>query len=312
MNHAGMDPLISDIREFIEEKLDQGYRKFIIYPFGDVGMRVKEILNTAYGIQEDYIIDNKLCKYNKKIRELSDLIRGGTKIKEYAVLLSSTNSDIYSELKNTVLELFEEKQIAELSCMKNKKDDSNITLWHTSIGKYSYGPICHDHKLIKSIGSFCSFAAGVDVVQNHEIRYLTTHPMIYEGKNIEEIDMDYNCFRNFPWYFEGVQPKEIVMKNRRCTIGNDVWLGKNVTITNGVNIGNGVIAGAGAVITKDVPDYAIVMGVPARIVRFRYSEEEIAELNKIKWWDWTNEEIRERYDDFYLPIEEFIRKWKVD
>lgn len=65
-------------------------------------------------------------------------------------------------------------------------------------------------------------------------------------------------------------------------------------------------------ITNDIPDYAIVMGVPARIVKFRYTEEEIAELNKIKWWDWSDDKIRERYDDFYLPIEEFIRKWKSD
>lgn len=65
-------------------------------------------------------------------------------------------------------------------------------------------------------------------------------------------------------------------------------------------------------ITKDIPDYAIVMGVPARIVKFRYTEEEIAELNKIKWWEWSDDKIRERYDDFYLPIKEFIRKWKSD
>lgn len=82
---------------------------------------------------------------------------------------------------------------------------------------------------------------------------------------------------------------------------------KNVTITNYSNSGNGVIAAAGAVITKDVPDYAIVAGVPARIIRYRYTPEQIKALNKIAWWDWSDDEIRERFDDFYLPIEEFIK-----
>lgn len=95
---------------------------------------------------------------------------------------------------------------------------------------------------------------------------------------------------------------------KKCKIGNDVWLGKDVLITNGADIGNGVVAGAGAVITKDVPDYAVVAGVPARIIRYRYEEEEIEALNRIAWWNWPDEKIRENYEDFYLDIKEFIRK----
>lgn len=88
-----------------------------------------------------------------------------------------------------------------------------------------------------------------------------------------------------------------------------MWLGQNVIITNYSDIGNGVIAGAGAVITKSVPDYAILAGIPARIIGFRYSEDEIACLNRISWWDWTDKEIAERYDDLYLPVQEFIKKY---
>lgn len=79
-------------------------------------------------------------------------------------------------------------------------------------------------------------------------------------------------------------------------------------ITNGANIGNGVIAGANAVITKDVPDYAVV-GCPARIIRYRYEKHQIEALNRITWWDWRDDEIRDRYDDFFLPIEDFIEKY---
>lgn len=85
-------------------------------------------------------------------------------------------------------------------------------------------------------------------------------------------------------------------------------MGKNVIITNYSNIGNGVIAGAGAVITKDVPDYAIVAGVPARIIRYRYDTEQIKKLNGIAWWDWPDDKIRNNYEDFFLDINSFIRK----
>ncbi len=106
--------------------------------------------------------------------------------------------------------------------------------------------------------------------------------------------------------------KEKLTLNRRITIGNDVWLGRNVIITNGANIGNGVIAGAGSIITKDIPDYAVVVGAPARIVKFRFSKEQIEEMNKICWWDWPDELIRERYYDFYLDADSFIKKYRVN
>lgn len=107
-----------------------------------------------------------------------------------------------------------------------------------------------------------------------------------------------------------MRPKAKAEKKKcRIAIGNDVWLGKNVIITNFSDIGNGVIAGAGTVITKDVPDYAVIAGVPARIIRYRYLPDQIEALNKIAWWDWTDDEIRERYDDLYLNIEDFIKKY---
>lgn len=105
-----------------------------------------------------------------------------------------------------------------------------------------------------------------------------------------------------------MNPHGSFYKTRRIKIGNDVWLGRNVLITNGFNIGDGVIADA--IITKDVPDYAIVMGLTARVTHYRYPLEQIKELNKIAWWDWTNEEIRERFEDFCLPIDKFLGKYR--
>ena len=108
------------------------------------------------------------------------------------------------------------------------------------------------------------------------------------------------------------RPKAKDIKVQRIKIGHDVWFGKNVTVTTSVStIGNGVIAAAGAIITKDIPDYAIVAGVPARVIRYRYSDSQIKSLNRIRWWDWTDDEIRSRFEDFYIPIEDFIKKYDV-
>ncbi len=290
------ETLVCQIRRCIEEKI-QGGKKFIIFPFGDVGMQVKHVLNEVYGIQEGYILDNNLCRYNPQIHELSFL--STIDCKDFFLILACTNADIYMNLKLEVEKYFNDEDIVELSSM------SNIT----RIGKHSYGPLCCNHMLIESIGAFCSFAIGSEVVFNHEMRYITTSPIIYigaEGKNTKK----YEWYKNAPWYVEGLCPKkEKVKQFKRIRIGNDVWLGHNVLITNYSNIGNGVIAGAGSVITKDVPDFAIVAGVPARIIRYRYTKEEINCMNQIAWWNWSDQEIRERYDDFYLPVQEFIRKY---
>ena len=306
-----------EIRKCIEKALERGKRDFIIYPFGFLGLEVKSILNEIYGIQEAFVIDSNLCRYNPAIKDVDFLKE--IDCSKYVLFLASENPEIHEVLKKNATAYFEEDSILEFEKItktprlevKKQKNKQNFTGGggkKTKIGKYSYGPICVDHPYIESIGNFCSFAVGVAVAQNHEMKFLTTSPMIYFGKRYRGID--YKEYLKEPWYFDGVCPRdELIEPARRITIGNDVWLGRNVIITNYANIGNGVIAGAGAVITKDVPDYAVVVGVPARIIRYRYTPPQIAALNRIKWWDWTDDEIRERYDDLYLPVEEFIRKY---
>lgn len=298
--------LEQQIRRAIENGLKCREKEFIIFPFGDIGVRVKNCLNTCYGIEEAYIIDNHLCKYNPKIKDIAFL--DTLNLKDYVVLLASTDSSKYDELKVCLLEYFPRESIVELPMMLKAKEEK-IKRYTTLIGKYSYGPLCCDHRYIKSIGAFSGFGKGSNVVLNHPMEYITMHPMIYAGRADEEVEYEYDELKKRPWYFPGVQPHDIKKVNRRITIGNDVWFGENVIVTNGANIGNGVIAGAGAVITKDVPDYAVVVGVPARIIRYRYTPEQIEKLNKIAWWDWPDEVIRERYDDFYLDIEEFLEKY---
>lgn len=286
----------------------KGGVKVVVYPVGYIGMLAINIMQTIYNIEPVLLLDNHKCKFNEKIKPT--IILNNVDTSEYVLFLTSTNVDIYAELKLNVNSFFCEDRIIELERMVPYSSNT-FENYTTKIGKYSYGSICvKNHRWIESIGAFCSFADGVDFVTNHEFRYVTTHPIIFDGKHIEGYEYPFEHHNVFDYYMHGIEPKtEKVKKQKRAKIGNDVWLGRNVIVTNSANIGNGVIAGAGAVITKDVPDYAIVAGVPAKIIRYRYSPNEIEALNEIAWWNWSDDEIRERFDDFYLPIDEFIEKY---
>lgn len=91
-------------------------------------------------------------------------------------------------------------------------------------------------------------------------------------------------------------------------IGHDVWIGDGVRLMNGVTIGNGSIIGAEAVISKDVPDYAVVVGNPQEIKRIRFTAEQIARLEKIGWWWWSKEEVLDRLEDM-KDISNFLKKY---
>ena len=93
-------------------------------------------------------------------------------------------------------------------------------------------------------------------------------------------------------------------------IGHDVWIGNNVLILSGIRIGNGAIVGAGSVVTKDVKEYQIVGGNPAKQIRYRFSEFQIKQLLKISWWNWADEKIEASKKDIMSEnIDDFIRKY---
>ena len=305
------------IKKVIEEQILEGNKEFIIFPYGEQGYLTKKILNESYVIQEKYIIDNHLSKFNPEIKDVAFLSM--IDCRKYKVLITSDNKDIYEEIREIIKQYMPEENIIDLF---SKERIEKRGPKKTEVGKYSYGPLC-DHWLVESVGAFCCFGPETEVVGNHAMNYISMHPFLYDG-----IDKENGCIKGEEWYlidkedekrvllapsyFPGVNPRGKRDRFRRITIGNDVWLGRRVIVTNGSNIGNGVIAGAGAVITKNVPDYAVVGGVPARIIRYRYTPEQIKALNQIAWWDWPDEKIREYYNDFYLSVEEFIKKHNIN
>ncbi|MFP8965850.1 CatB-related O-acetyltransferase [Pokkaliibacter sp. CJK22405] len=160
------------------------------------------------------------------------------------------------------------------------------------VGKYSYGyeSFCFSGSLVEKVGAFCSINNTARIGEfNHPLDAITTHPLLYvaEGEKLG--------YEGVP----GLLPAEALMdiyavpSNGPIVIGNDVWIGANAVVLPGVTIGDGAVIGAGAVVTKDVPDYAIVTGIPARVARYRFTDNEIAILKKVQWWQWSDERIRE-------------------
>ena len=140
-----------------------------------------------------------------------------------------------------------------------------------------------------SIGSYCSFARGVTIVASGEHNHggVATYP--------------------FAAILDGNINKDTYSKGS-IRIGNDVWIGANATILSGVTIGDGAVVAAGSVVVKPVPPYAIVGGVPAMIIKYRFPSETIARLIHVAWWEWPHTLIEKNKDLFYLDVNDFLEK----
>jgi len=161
--------------------------------------------------------------------------------------------------------------------------DRNNYVYGSEIGRHSYTG--SDTKIIRStIGSFTSISWNVSIGgANHDYTRVTTHAFLYN-------DMDHLRPDGMPPVYDRFE--------KSCVIGNDVWIGTGAILLRNLTIGDGAVIAAGAVVTGDVPPYAIVAGVPAKIVKYRFPEERIAELQEIRWWNWPDEKIRENIDWF--------------
>ena len=156
-------------------------------------------------------------------------------------------------------------------------------LHNVQLGDYSY--FAKNAQVANAtIGKFCSIGpnccCGLGI---HPTDGVSTHPIFYCGEMAE---------------------------HKPVTIGNDVFIGANVTVLDGVTIGDGAVIGAGAVVSKDIPPYAIAVGCPIEIKKYRFTAEQIAALQRIQWWNWDEErlkDVKEMFDD----INAFIKKHDV-
>lgn len=149
------------------------------------------------------------------------------------------------------------------------------------------------------IGKYCSIGYGVVIIAN-------------QGHNLTTGYRDYRVATypvavvgNHGWKSSYCLPE----KRNYVIIGNDVLIGANAIILPGVTVGDGAIIGAGSVVTHNVPAYAVVAGVPAKILRYRYTKEQISKLLKIAWWNWDEQKIFDNMDYFYGKVDVFIEKF---
>ncbi|WP_280847378.1 CatB-related O-acetyltransferase [Rheinheimera maricola] len=161
--------------------------------------------------------------------------------------------------------------------------DRNNLIYHSQIGRLTYTGM-NTVIMHAQIGQFCALSWGVTVGPGeHDYSKVTTHDFLYNpfyGLMPEYEQIPYNRFE------------------RPCTIGNDVWLGANVTVLRGCNIGNGAVIGANATVTTDIPPYAIAVGSPAKVIRYRFDTDSIARLQALNWWDLPLSDIRAHYQIF--------------
>lgn len=137
------------------------------------------------------------------------------------------------------------------------------------------------------VGSYCSIAEEVRLVfGEHPLERVSTYPLRTKLMGTED-NVDATC-------------------KGPIVIGSDVWIGLNALIMSGVTIGHGAVVAAGATVTRDVPPYAVVGGVPARILKYRFRPDQIERLLHLAWWEWEDAKIKANMDQFYGDMDDFL------
>lgn len=164
----------------------------------------------------------------------------------------------------------------------------------SKIGDYTY--ISRNSEIsLTVIGKFCSigpnFVSGWGI---HPLNGISTAPMFYSTMKQNGMTLS---------------STDKIEERKPIKIGNDVFIGANVTILDGVSIGDGAVIGAGAIVSKDIPPYAVAVGSPIQILRYRFDESVLNELQRIEWWNFDDEKLKD-VEEMFFEVNNFIEKHK--
>ncbi len=173
-----------------------------------------------------------------------------------------------------------------------------VLMAETTLGDYSYIER-HTEIIYAVIGKFCAVASDVRInALNHPMERISQHKITYRPNEYflyAKIDKDFREAR----------------KNAVVEIGHDVWIGHGAIILPGINIGHGAVIAAGAVVTKDVEAFAVVAGVPAKRIKWRFPKKIRARILALSWWDWPHDQLAEVVVDMReLAVEAFLGKYE--
>ena len=254
------------------------------------GFRIKgkyrKAFTQKYG---DFFAKNKVIVIHFRRKDYNDV-----KIPELSEAGISLPIDYYRK-SLSMIENIEHYKILfigdDLESVERDFGNNPSHIYNSKIGRYSYVSI-NAYISLTNIGSFCSigpnFLCGWGI---HPVNTVNTSPMFYSTLKQNGTTMSLT---------------DKLEERKNINIGNDVFIGANVTVLDGVSIGDGSIVGAGTIVSKDVPPYAVVVGSPMKIIKYRFDDEQIEKLSKIRWWEFDDEKLK-KVEKYFFDVEEFIK-----